>query len=84
MNYLKRSAQYCYGMTYNEAMKLAFQFAIKLNKKYIPKSWIEKQSAGIDWMRDYMARRKTEISLRTPENTSIARATSFNRHNVST
>ncbi|KAJ8881607.1 hypothetical protein PR048_018093 [Dryococelus australis] len=37
--------------------------------------------AGIDWMYGFMRRHK-ELSLRKPENTSLSRATAFNKTNV--
>jgi len=39
------------------------------------------EKAGKDWMRAFM-KRHPELSIRTPEPTSIGRMTAFNRHNV--
>lgn len=78
--YLCKSADIHYGLTYLQARELAFQYANHLNKKY-PETWDEKRSAGIDWMKSFMKRHK-DLSLRKPENTSLSRATSFNKHNV--
>lgn len=38
--------------------------------------------AGPDWLRTFMSR-WSELSLGSPEATSLARATAFNQHNVS-
>ncbi|KAK3800742.1 hypothetical protein RRG08_003147 [Elysia crispata] len=48
----------------------------------MPASWAENGQAGIDWARGFMNRHGKELSLRTPEATSLQRMTSFNRHNV--
>nr|CAI5866904.1 unnamed protein product [Callosobruchus analis] len=69
-----------YVITRNKAMSFAVQFA-KINKKQIPKSWITNGSAGKDWFRGFMVR-NPELSLRTPEATSLSRSTSFNKKNV--
>jgi len=37
--------------------------------------------AGADWFAGFL-KRNPKITVRSPESTSIARATSFNRHNV--
>lgn len=79
-DYLVKSSRICYGLSYSQAQKLAYDYAIK-NNKVIPISWRQNETAGIDWMRSFMQRHPT-LSLRKPENTSIARATAFNKHNV--
>jgi len=79
--YLKQSCQMYFGLTSEEVRKLAYEFAIK-NNKDVPFNWMEKNVAGIDWFQAFMKRHK-EISLRQPESTSIARASSFNEVNVS-
>lgn len=78
--YLCKSADIHYGLTYLQARELAFQYANHLNIKY-PEAWNQKRCAGIDWMKSFMKRHK-DLSLRKPENTSLSRATSFNKHNV--
>nr|CAI5821149.1 unnamed protein product [Callosobruchus analis] len=61
-------------------MSFATEYA-RMNKKQIPKSWIINESAGKDWFRGFPLR-NPELSLRTPETTSLSRSTSFNRKNV--
>ena len=61
-------------------MKLENQYATHLGNK-MPANWTEKQVAGMDWLQGFM-KRNDKLSLRTPEATSLSRATSFNRHNV--
>jgi hypothetical protein len=58
-------------------MKLAYQFAKELTKKY-PNSWDVNGQAGEQWVTDFM-KRNSVISLRKPQVTSLARATTFNR-----
>lgn len=78
--YLKKCSKICYGLTYTLCRELAFEYAVKLGKKY-PKNWEINKKAGIDWMQ-YFMKRHPRLSNRKPENTSIARASAFNRANV--
>jgi hypothetical protein len=85
--YLKTIADMHFGCTLLEARKLAYNYAITKGIK-LPDNWKCKASggggiAGEDWYRGFMARHKT-LSVRTPEGTSLGRATAFNRHNVGT
>ncbi|KAJ8964143.1 hypothetical protein NQ314_005095, partial [Rhamnusium bicolor] len=77
--YFIKSSQIQYGLTYHQAQTLAYEFAIHCNKNNIPKSWIENKLAGLFWMQSFM-KRHPKLSLRLPENTSLARSTAFNRH----
>ncbi|CAH2004583.1 unnamed protein product [Acanthoscelides obtectus] len=61
-------------------MKLAFEFAVSKSKK-ISESCSKNSMAGKDWFRGFLSR-NPEISLRTPEATSLSRSTRFNRKNV--
>ena len=51
-----------------------------LNKR-VPDPWVINGMAGADWMTAFLKRNST-ISLRSPEATSLSRATSFNKVNV--
>lgn len=70
-----------FGLTTRQVRALAFDFAIKLEIKLLPKSWERPQMAGMDWMRGFL-QRNTNLSIRKPQATSMARATAFNRFNV--
>lgn len=78
--YLIHSSKINYGLTYLNTRKLAYEFALQLGKK-IPNSWSENGKAGRDWMLNFMKRHR-KLSHRKPENTSLARASAFNKHNV--
>ena len=78
--YLLKASKINYGLTYAQTRKLAFEFAEALGKP-IEKVWKNYSAAGVDWKKGFMTRHK-ELSLRKPENTSLARATAFNRTNV--
>jgi hypothetical protein len=78
--YLLRSCELHYGLTLAQTQKLAYQYAVKLRVSY-PKNWDEKCAATYDWSYGFM-KRHPELSLRKPENTSLARASGFNPFNV--
>ncbi|XP_039905853.1 uncharacterized protein LOC120745201 [Simochromis diagramma] len=78
--YLMRAADAFYGLCPREVKELAYQLAVKHGCKY-PKSWDKFSRAGPDWFSAYMKRNPT-LSIRSAEATSLARATSFNQHNV--
>ncbi|GBM77424.1 hypothetical protein AVEN_43368-1, partial [Araneus ventricosus] len=77
--YFFMSSKIHYGLTFLQARALAFQYAEKLGKA-MPSSWNVNECAGIDWMQSFM-KRNPRLSLRKPENTSLSRATSFNKKN---
>ncbi|KYN06058.1 PREDICTED: uncharacterized protein LOC108783334 [Cyphomyrmex costatus] len=78
--YLLKADSIYFGLTVLEARVLAFSYAVKLNKA--PENWRNNKTAGIEWFRGFM-RRHPRLALRTPEATSLARASGFNQHAVS-
>ena len=78
--YAKKAARLFYGLSTTQTRKLAYDYARTLNKD-IPSSWAENERAGEDWLSGFL-KRNAIISLRSPEATSLSRATSFNRFNV--
>lgn len=79
-DYIKKAAQIYHGLTPKNIRELAFKMA-KSNNVTMPKSWDDEQSAGIDWFQGFMRRNPT-LSIRSPEPTSLARMSNFNRANV--
>lgn len=77
--YIIKCSRLNYGLTYLMIRKTAYEYAVHMGR--CPKKWEENNLAGIDWLRSFMKRHKT-LSLRKPENTSIARTTGFNKSNV--
>jgi len=68
-----------YGLTWDSLLRLAFQIA-KAN--YIQTRFNKiTQKTGKEWLRGFLCRH-TEISLRSPESTSLARAAGFNQQRV--
>jgi transposase-like protein len=86
VSYLKQSAALHYGLTKKDTLKLAFQYASSLaeqpnSKTQVPNEWATAESAGEFWLRGFR-KRHPSLSLRKPEATSLARATSFNKENI--
>ncbi|CAI6371189.1 unnamed protein product [Macrosiphum euphorbiae] len=68
-----------FGMTVKEVKKLAYDFA---EEAHIPHNFNkEKREAGWDWLAGFR-KRNPELSLRSPEPTSAARAQAFNKPQV--
>lgn len=78
--YLLEASSIYYGLSPKEVRKLAYDLA-KTNNLNIPKTWDENKQAGVEWFTSFMKRHQT-LSIRLPEATSLARASSFNKHNV--
>lgn len=74
------SSDIYFGLSATEARVLAFELAVKLNKN-IPENWGVNERAGPDWFNGFL-KRHPKLSMRTPEATSLARASAFNRANV--
>lgn len=77
--YLNKMTKMKYGLTYLRGKKLAYEHAKAIKK--CPEKWETEEKAGIEWINGFMKRHKN-LSLRKPENTSLSRSTSFNKHNV--
>jgi transposase len=80
VEYCKTSAKLYYGLTTKDLRKLAYQFAVQNDLKFHEK-WNETELASEDWLTAFL-RRNPQLSLRTPQATSLARAMNFNRANV--
>ena len=61
-----------YGMTPHDLNKLAFQFCVA-NNIDVPEVWRRNEISGPDWMAGFL-KRNANLSIRTPEATSLARA----------
>ena len=80
VRYLQTASKMHHGLTTNASRELAYQFA-KRNHIKTPQTWDKNNIAGCDWLRGFLKRHQ-QLSIRSPEATSIGRATSFNRENV--
>lgn len=78
-SYLIKCSALNYGLTYRQVRQLAHDYAERLNT--MPNSWKVNKIAGIDWVQSFM-KRHPQLTLRKPENTSLARSTAFNITNV--
>lgn len=68
-----------FGLNTKDVRHLAFQLAVKND---LPNNFCKTtELAGIDWLKGFR-QRHPEISLRTPEKTSVARARCFNKPTV--
>ncbi|KAL2086177.1 hypothetical protein ACEWY4_017236 [Coilia grayii] len=77
--HIKALAAMFHGLSPMKCRELAFEYAQR-NDISIPASWIREEKAGYDWFVAFKER--CHLSCRTPEATSLGRATAFNRHNV--
>lgn len=78
--YILSASKLYYGLSTKDVRHLAYQYAVK-NNIDIPKNWCDSEQASSDWLSGFL-KRKSALSIRTPQGTSLGRATSFNRHNV--
>lgn len=79
-NYIVTCSKMFYGLTLIDCRRLAYEVAIRNNLKISDKWHIEKM-ATVDWIKGFR-KRYPNLSLRTPEGCSLARASGFNKHNV--
>lgn len=75
-NYLKNCSKLHHRLTYPMLRKFAYDYS-KCNNLAYPKSWEINKQAGKDWLFGFM-KRNPSISLRKPENISLARLNGFN------
>lgn len=69
-----------YGLTFKQLRDFAVQYAIALDRK-VPEGWLKNNTAGEDWAKGFL-KRNPSLSLRKPENTSMARNINFNQANI--
>lgn len=79
VHHIKELETRFFGLTTKDLMALAYQLADRLNINHRFNRDIK--MAGWKWIRGFL-RRNPSISLRTPENTSLARAQAFNKENI--
>ena len=80
-DYFIKASNIHHGFSAKSVRELAYQFARKVKKSF-PFNWEKNKSAVKDWLSGFL-KRFPELSLPKPEATSLARATSFNKTNVS-
>jgi len=81
VKYLTTAANIYFGLSPRDVRVLAYECAIAFKVK-MPQSWGRShRCAGPDWFSAFL-KRHNSLSIRTPEATSLSRASSFNRHNV--
>ncbi|XP_063891128.1 uncharacterized protein LOC135116582 [Helicoverpa armigera] len=80
VSYLIKCSQIYYGLTPKDVRQLAFECALKHNF-VTPQSWLDNKEAGVDWLTAFL-KRNPSLSIRSPEATSLSRATSFNKTNI--
>lgn len=79
-DYILQCSKVYFGLVPIEVRKLAYELAIKYKKKF-PEKWNENQLAGKEWFAGFL-KRHTILSIRSPQATSLSRASNFNEHNV--
>ena len=80
VEYLLKASDIYFGLSPKECRKLAYRFA-KTNRIKIPKSWYTNNKLVLIGLHLFLKRHR-QLSLRTPESTSLARVSSFNKNNV--
>lgn len=69
-----------YGLTLKGFRELAYKYAVAKGKA-VPTTWMNNKIASEEWLRSFRSRNLT-LSLRKPEQTSLSRSTSFNKHTI--
>jgi len=80
VDYVIKCSKMNYGMTYKPIRQLAYDYGRRLQCKF-PISLFDNKIAGIDWLQGFMKRHKN-LTLCKPKNTSLFRATTFNKTKV--
>ncbi|KAH9628549.1 hypothetical protein HF086_001156 [Spodoptera exigua] len=78
--YYIKCANLLYGLSVKDCRQVAYEMA-KINGIKMPKTWIDNQLAGVDWLRGFRQRHQ-DLTWRKPEACSLARASAFNRETV--
>lgn len=78
--YVIKCMEHYYGISINELRQLAYQLVKKLNINH-PSAWEKDEKASRNWYYRYMTR-NPELTLRTPEQTSMNRVKAFCKANV--
>ena len=79
-HYLVRAANIYFGLSPRDVRILAYECAIEFGVQ-MPDQWSRDHCAGPDWFSGFL-KQNPALSIRTPEPTSLSRATSFNKSNV--
>ena len=74
-DHIKLLSDMFFGLSLAKCRELAYEFAKKNNIK-IPQSWHENGKAGMAWWAGF--KRRQSLAIRSPEATSLGRATAFN------
>ena len=77
--HIKTLAEQFHGMTRNKCCALIVEYALK-NNVAVPNSWKENGMTGEHFWISFKERNR--LAIRTPEATSLARASAFNRYTV--
>ena len=79
VEHVVRLEKMLFGITRKDLMKLAYELAERNGLQHVFSR--DKKSAGQDWFSSFIKRHPT-LSLRQPEDTSLARSSGFNAHAV--
>ena len=78
-NHIKTLAEHFYALTRNKCRALIMEYAVKNNVR-VPPSWHQNGMTGVHFWISFKERNR--LLIRTPEATSLGRATAFNRCTV--